>query len=630
MEIWKKPGYHDLNQDGIMDALVFTWNGRLAIFLSDDGKLPWPSEEERRDWNAYFNKAFCVGMERKNPWNELRAHWGSYTLLVDKNGNGRIGNSEDYCYRAFDLNGDGAPEAEYYHLFPGEDWCPFSNKFVVNLNGAREMSYLDFQNLTYPDEQIYGAGEKYIMNVHGSGFFLNSYSRDVRTSWETPIAWYDFDFDGFTNMTMRAADIQNNRVLEDGLDIFCRECYSGKISEFELAFELNGNTGPEKYNSLDMQLTFYSYKNPGWDYRCLEDQLPFMKAGEGTERLYGPLLETRTQQCRQYIPYLDGYRLGMEREDWEGVMLIFDEDDDDCRWEELFSAHEQVDVPNFDWRALADKLGDRTERDTDYQGRGRLYVGRFDGKIHLYHAEEAVWEVDYLGLYKGSRDHEGFGEGPEPPRGLRYPQVEYFDTTGNGFIDKIVYSTVEYGSEEASKEIQKVVSLGDYMDESMDMMDACPLFDPRVDTPLTGFGMKNWDGKALTEEDFSGSPVKNGYDKVKNFYQEVCRQMWDGAQMLYQLAREFGLNVSERLDENLQLHYSREELLNRKDWLVPEGYSRYLKAEGNREKYHNGYWLREKVFEDLCRCDRLNLFTLEKYYYTGRYEALCAYVRSVL
>lgn len=114
---------------------------------------------------------------------EGRLPWGSYTLLVDKDEDGKFDTPGDYCYRAFDINGDGMPEAECYHLFPGEAWCPYSNKLHISLAGDRRMSYLNFETLTYPNEQAYDEGFEYRMNVQGSGFFMNSYSAHPDLSW---------------------------------------------------------------------------------------------------------------------------------------------------------------------------------------------------------------------------------------------------------------------------------------------------------------------------------------------------------------------------------------------------------------------------------------------------------------
>jgi len=71
---------------------------------------------------------------------------------------------------------------------------------------------------------------------------------------------------------------------------------------------------------------------------------------------------------------------------------------------------------------------------------------------------------------------------------------------------------------------------------------------------------------------------------------------------------------------------SREECLAMTEYGIPEGYSRHLIGNNLREKYHNGYWLREKVFADICLCDKADRYLLERYYYTGNYQKLVDYI----
>ena len=620
------PGFYDLNEDGVIDAVAFLYQGKHALLISDDGKLPW-DHEPAEGFDAYFRTAFRAG-ERANPWNEIRSSWGSYTLMVDRDDCGRFDSLGDFCYRAFDLNGDGAPEAEYYHLFPGEPWCPYSNKFVINFNGERDLSYIDFGNLTYGDEQAYDPGFKYLMNVHGSGFFVNSYSLHPETSWETPIAWYDFDCDGKTNMTMRVGDtLHNNSIIGVGLNLDRYYRYAGIATEFELAMELNGDTSDQNWHSLDMMLSFNNYHNPTLDYTEYQDHLSCMKPLPGSEPFYGKMLPTRTECLRQYLPYLDGVRFGLEYSHWAACWMVFDEDGDDCRWEEMFSCHEgDGGQSNYRTCLLSDHLGDRTEKDPDFSGRSLLYVSPMDGRIHLYRAKYGWWEIDYLALFKGSTDHPYLTEGPAPSEGMRYMRVRYLDRDSDGFVDTLRYETVEYGREDETETLIREIRLSDY---EVDVPKPV-LFDPRTDTPVTGFRVENWNGKPFTPEDFEGTPAKAVYDKTKAFYASVCDQMWAGAQLLYRCAVRHGLNISQQLDASLKTDYTREERLAMTEYGIPEGYSRHLTGNTLREKYHNGYWLREKVFADLCRCERLDHHLLEGFYYTGSYQKLVDYVDYVV
>ena len=609
-------GYNDLNGDGVADTLVTVWNGKTAVFVGDDGTLPWSAEDEDRDWNAYFNEAFNAGQDPPLMWNDLRRNWGNYTILVDRDDCGRFDTYLDFYYKAIDLNGDGAPEAEYFHFTldePNRQWS-WSNKLHVSLNGDRNMAYLDWGTFSYANEMQSREDGSYVNNVQGSGFFLNSYSSNTQNAWENPIAWYDFDFDGHTNMVMRAAD--THYVPEaDG------NCpYRGDLGEFEIAFELNGNARPGKFHSLDMQLTFYQYEGEGPSYQRYVDRIPLIAGLPEAAFLSGKRLATRQEMIRRCIPYMDGFKIASEFEGWKGVFLLFDEDDDDCRWEEMFARYEKT------WGKYSDKIGDRFEHDVDYAGKGKLYVGRFDGRIHLYHAEMALWDIDYLALYKGSCDREDTADGPAPPAGLRYPRVRYSDTTGNGFIDRIEYLTVEYGREEETETIDRTVSLLEFADADDPSPDVCELIDPRGRMPASGWRIETWDGSPLRPEDFDRTPNKEVYDKMIALYDEVCRQMWAGAWKLYQAARRHRLNVSEDRDRDLKRTYTHAELARRTDVLVPQGYSQHLSGQTRRDRYHNGFWLREKVFADVVAHSGLERFTLEKYYYTGRIDRLCEYL----
>lgn len=612
-----KWGYNDLDGDRIPDTLVTVWNGKTIVFVSDDGKLPWRTEDERRDWNAYFNESFNVGQEPPSMWNPIRKNWGNYTILVDRDGCGRLDSPGDFYYKAIDWNRNGAPEAEYYHLFPGQ--MPWSNKFHVNLSGEPDMSYLDWKNFYYADEQRYLPGGKYIMNVHGNGFFLNSYSKNPQRAWENPIAWYDFDFDGHTNMVMRCADVHTDAGKQTNL---CEgnEIYRGDLSEFEMSFELNGNTSPTKYHSLDMQLTFYQYTGVGPSYIEYADRVPGMKGLPEAEFLSEKLLWTRQETVRRYWPYMDGFKLATEFPGWQGVWLLFDEDDDDCRWEEMFSKHEEG------WTGYSDRIGDRIEVDSDYGGKGMLYIGKFDGRIHLHHAETAFWDIDYLGLYKGSMDRKGTDEGPEPPAGLRYPRVRYSDRNGNGFIDTIEYMTVEYGREATTERIERTVSLIEFGEGAELAPDICELFDPRVTAPLSGWRLDTWDGNPLRKSDFAGTPNRAAYDRMMALYTRVNEQMWRDAQKLYRTAKRHGLNTSENADRDLKLTYAKAELAALTELTVPPGYSRHLSGKTRRDRYNNGFWLKEKVFADILAHSGMDASTLKRLYYMGKMDELCKYI----
>ena len=517
-----KWGYNDLNNDGTPETLLYTWNGKTVIFVNDDGQLPWSAEQENQDWNAYFNKAFNVEQNPPVMWNPIRNNWGNYTILVDKDSSGRFDDNNDFYYKAMDLNNDGQPEAEFLVPFPGRSvWGkPYSAKLHINLNGENDMCYLSWKDFFYPDEQTYTDGFKYIMNIHGSGLFMNCYRADIIKSWENPIAWYDFDFDGRTNMVMRCADTFPG---ENG--------HRGAIGEAEFAFELNSKTSEKLWSALDLQLTYYD-STQGFDISKYADRIEKIKGLKEADFLSEKLLAHRQEALRLTVPYLDGYMIMTDYNDWEGAWFIFDEDDEDVRWEEMFSVHEKINGE------FSDRIGDRWEHDKDFSGKGKLYVGKFDGRIHLFGADEGYWEIDYLGLYHGSCDRGKTKEGPKPPKGLKYPLVRYYDSDKNGFIDKIEYSTVEYQNERQSKNVVKIINLFDYVTAENPHPDVCELFNPKVDVPLKGFKIENWDAQSLQAKDFENSPIKAAYDKFYKFYGTVGENLWNDAEKLYAVAKK--------------------------------------------------------------------------------------------
>ena len=67
----------------------------------------------------------------------------------------------------------------------------------------------------------------------------------------------------------------------------------------------------------------------------------------------------------------------------------------------------------------------------DNSGRGKLYVSKFDGRIHLYGAEWGCWRIDQNAEYYQGWDRLWFGLDKNPNR---FATVKYTDTDNNGFF----------------------------------------------------------------------------------------------------------------------------------------------------------------------------------------------------
>jgi len=597
------PGTTDLNGDGRPDLLVFVWNGRLTAFIADDGRLPW--EDPQRDWNAYFNKAFAVGSSPPRVWTAERARWGSYTLLVDRDGDGAFDHDPDFWYQVIDVDRDGDPDIELYDADIGTETIL---KSCFDLDDDNHQSYIDWSGPYYANEQAYEGSGRYLQDTVGNGYFANSrtrfgdrYMADVRGAWENPIAWYDLDDDGATELVVRATD---NYAPSDG-----------RLMEFEVAFDIDRSTTRSDPSSLDLQVSWLGFASRPYDYSAYVEDFPRLAGLPEADYLFGRRLYVRHTTQRMWIPYFDAYQIGTQAASakWDSVFLLVDEDNDDNRWEEMFSPHEGY--------GYEDHLGDRWESDDDYDGGGRLYVAKFDGRMHLYGADRAEWTVDPRALYKGSMDRTATNEGPLPPHGLRFACVRYADTDNNGFIDRITYGDARYGVAGSFRATREVNVLA-FASEQDPHPDVCELFDVKTTDPVSGRKVCDWNGSAVT-----GLRLE-AYDRLCRLFERAARARWSAALKLKEAAGACGmlrtpggpwLPTAVRDVDPLD----KAALAGLTDVRPRAGYADLLRPRTLHETYRNAYWLGENVFAEVLKAappERRH--ELSRLYYQGRLAEL--------
>ena len=95
--------------------------------------------------------------------------------------------------------------------------------------------------------------------------------------------------------------------------------------------------------------------------------------------------------------------------------------------------------------------------------------------------------------------------------------------------------------------------------------------------------------------------------------------------MLYDTAVYLGWNSSEWAKEcAVPPRLSKEEKAGVTDVRVLRGYTSLTDAAGLREKYHHGYWLKEKVLMDLLGAvEPERRGSIQKLFYTGRIPEMC-------
>jgi len=234
---------------------------------------------------------------------------------------------------------------------------------------------------------------------------------------------------------------------------------------------------------------------------------------------------------------------------WGSCWFVFDEDDDDHRWERVELYYPGGDVHSTHrWRKEADRtkhaisghpqadiLGDRGEWDEDNSGRGKLYVGRWDQKLHLFGAERGAWLVDYGGKYWGAGPVVVGGSSKEDAPKVE-EVVQYKDTDGNGFFDLI---TFDY---DGDRSVDLTISLLDLKSDSNPHPDVVELFNPAD---------LKWQG-------------------LHELYGKISAQSFDDALKLYRAA--WKKNLTDKELDDLAI------------------------AASTAEKYDHGYWLKEKIF----------------------------------
>jgi hypothetical protein len=283
---------------------------------------------------------------------------------------------------------------------------------------------------------------------------------------------------------------------------------------------------------------------------------------------------------------------------WTAMYFVFDEDDDDHRWERVemyypmhgFGGPNDIDLystkrwrrgnyaeldmvaadqrPGIDGHPQADSLGDRGEFDEDNSGGGKLYVGVFDRKLHLAGAEWGAWTVDKNAEYHGGN------RTPSPkPNAPRVEEVvKYTDTDKNGFFD-----TIEYDYD-GDRTIDLRVAVLDYRSAQDPHPDVVALVDTH----------------------------KQGWKGLNQLFTSIANQSFQEALVVYRAAWRRGLTTPE--------------------------IDKLANASSIGERYRNGYWIKEKIFREIRRQiknDKALEKELIRLYYLGLFDEYAKRIADV-
>ena len=564
----------DINNDGRPDILERWWNGKRVRWLDENGDMLQT---------------------------DTRGDQVADVMQIDRNDDGIYDTALDLNIKWADNDGDGRADLQAFATQGREwsngNWNPANSHWMVFIDVEKDgvLGWLDWTKFDFDNDNWgYTGVTDWLPDYNGDAVFLKVHRPpqslpDPRLNWENPFAFFDLDKDGASEMAIRWLD----PVPPLDKDI---TNLSGVLNEAFATFDVDNDS--TKGNETDYDMSLRGAGGPGIPYRQFVHKYPALK---GNPKFDGCFQWNNWRQIDEliYMPHEKSFDSFFTAR-WGSMYFVFDEDDDDHRWERVemyypmhgFGGPKEIDLystkkwrrsnyaelamvapgerPGISGHPQADSLGDRGEFDEDNSGGGRLYVGVFDRKLHLAGAEWGAWTVDKNGEFHG-------GNKTPSPRSIA-PRVEevvkYTDTDNNGFLD-----TVEYDYD-GDRTIDLRVSLLDYRSGSNPHPDVTPLFDVH----------------------------KAGWKGLNELFTRFANQSFQEALTVYRAAWRRGLTTPE-IDQ-------------------------LASASAIGERYDHGYWLKEKIFREIrARLRETPQKQLEKdltrLYYTGQFEAYARLITQV-
>lgn len=503
-------------------------------------------------------------------------------LLIDKNRDSIFAGPFDFSIDWIDEDHDGKADIQLIVNNAGTkvrnyfDWGA-DFMYVLDIDKDQIMHYIDWNKIMIRAWEHYGhanfykdySGNSTFLKMHASSFRIS----DLRYNWENPFIFYDTDKDGLTEWAIRLVDTPEFRDKMDNtkngfgnIDTNYDVKFTKRIDYAAVTWDLDNDNSAGNEFDFDMSLLF---KGKGFAY---EDQGHQIKGLRGLSQANSFMYDSRWRNIDTlFFPDRDtAYQMIFKKGDWQQSRLIFDEDDDCNRWERV-EFYDPLDFwktgiegGGLDNNGQSDAIGDRGEFDMDNSGNGRLYIGGFDGRIHLFGAEWGGWRIDQTAF-----SYQGFGGFYEKWNRKRlqlmpekFASVKYEDINGNGFIDQILYD-----------------------------LDGDHLFEDSVSL----FKMDINDRQSVIET------ANMRYADYSTLFKTITNKNWSRALLALKVTEKYKINTS---------------------W-----YSFYQQPHSLHEKYDYSFWLNFYIYQDLRYQARVNnndplLKKVDKAYYSGNWTAL--------
>jgi hypothetical protein len=561
----------DIDKDGKPDILERWWNGKRVRWLDENGDM-LPTD--------------------------TRGDQTGDVMQIDKNGDGLYDSELDISIKWADNDRDGRADLQAF-VTQGREWSngrwnASESHWMVFIDVEKDgvLGWLDWERFDFSNDNWgYTGTTDWLPDYNGNSVFLKIHRPpqslpDPRLNWENPFAFFDFDNDGASEMAIRWLDPVP--ALDKGMTKL-----AGVINEAFATFDVDNDS--TKGNETDYDMSLRGSGGPGIPYRSFVHKYPALIGNPKFDQCF-QWNNWRQIDELMYLPHDKSYD-SFFTAGWTTTYFVFDEDDDDHRWERVemyypmhgFGGPKEIDLystkrwrrnnyaeqnmvtadekPGINGHPQADTLGDRGEFDEDNSGGGKLYVGLFDRKLHLAGAEWGAWTVD-----KNAEFHGGWKTPSPKPSAQRVEEVvKYTDTDKNGFLD-----TIEYDYD-GDRTVDLRVSLLDYRSERNPHPDIVPLFDTH----------------------------KEGWKGLNALFAKIASQSFQEALTVYRAAWRRGLTTPEM--------------------------DKLAFAASIGERYDHGYWLKEKIFREIRA--RVKGTQLEKdltrLYYTGHFDEYARRISEV-
>lgn len=439
--------YIDLNGDGKPDAIKsVTVNDTPILWLDDDGNM------------------------KKG---DIEGDMINDCLLIDRNKDGIYGGQGDLIIDWVDTDDDGKADMQIVIEYPkkntGEVWPNGHYMIMRDLDKDNIFNYINWNDFSLRCWDKNGvcdfyedySGQTMFMKIHTSTYDI----KDLRLNWENPFLFYDEDGDGLTEMAIRFVDSPKIKDRSKPSNSYVNRQLEGRIDWVSMAVDLDNDNAPG--NEFDFDFTI-GFQGKGFDYT---DQVHKVNNLRGMPEADKFFMDPRYRQLTEFLypDHKSAKEMIFKRGEWSRVNFVYDEDDDCGRWERV-EFYDPLDPFKIGWKnggidnnKQSDAAGDRGEWDMDNSGKGKLYVGKFDGRLHLYGAEWGCWRIDQNANYYQGWDRMWMGMDRQPGK---FGTVKYTDKDDNGFFDYIEYDL------DGDKKFEMTIDL-----KALGLDDRCELID---------------------------------------------------------------------------------------------------------------------------------------------------------